>query len=135
MELLTLSTLIHYLLILNIQCIFMATDSYSLFDFLHEQYCPSEKCDMVQGMHLLTISWSVDIAGMADEKLIAKLLCLQKLGWLTTLVQIMITVQRVTWLCACAVLLVDQKLYVVYCQMFGHLMYLPMLMQTRHLCM
>ncbi|XP_066318079.1 uncharacterized protein [Miscanthus floridulus] len=29
-------------------------------------------------------------------------------------------VNRVTWLCACAVLLVDQKLYVVQCQMFGY---------------
>jgi len=47
MELLTLSTLIHYLLILNIQCIFMATDSYSLFDFLHEQYCPSDPKELM----------------------------------------------------------------------------------------
>lgn len=65
-------------------------------------------------MHLFTIAWSVGFSKTSAEKSLAKVSCLQKLDWLKlTLVRIMITVQRVTWLGACAELLVDLKLCVV----------------------
>lgn len=63
----------------------------------------------------LLIAWSVGIPGMADEKSLAELLRLQELGLLKgdAPSRLWLQYKEFTWVCGCAVLLVDQKLYVV----------------------